>query len=93
MASDFIQLKRTDTAATEVQNTLQAINQFRAAVVAITSVRSKMQHCISDPDFTLLESLFGASAGQGQTLFALFDGTISALNSTGYAADLQAKVG
>lgn len=91
MANDFIQLIRNVTTATEEPNLLSAIVQYRSGVSAIRAVLARMKHM--NDDMTVLEGVFGVPPTRGADAFALLDGTITAIDASGYATDLQNKIG
>lgn len=93
MANDFIKINRLLTTATEAQNLLSVISQWRAATAAVLAMRNRMQHMTDGSTFATLEGLCGLEDGQGQNAFALLDGTVSAITGSGYATDLQNKIG
>lgn len=97
MSADFIPVKRTDANATHAQKVL-------AAVATLRSLENQLQEIISigfrnfdaPSDFTKFETLFGIPAGKGNTVFDLFNGTLTALhgtNNTGNAVELMSRVG
>lgn len=84
MASDYIKIVRTDSAAVHAQKVLTAVAQVRALQQTLVEIIGIARHNFDDsvnpPDFTAFEALFGVPPGKGQQVFTYLDGTRGVLN-------------
>lgn len=70
MATTRIELENTDQAS----NLITAVNNLRNARDRLIHAKAVMETAIDGTDYTLVETLFGAPAGTGQTLYNLIAG-------------------
>lgn len=86
MPADFISVNTSTTTATRAQALKNAVAQFRAAQQALQAELAIMNHAFDgsgqSPVFTVLETLYGLQAGQGQIVFNLVNGSIGAMAGT-----------
>lgn len=100
MRADFISINTGTTTATRANALKAAIQQLRQAQQSLAGELSQMNHMFDDsgqaPDFTMLELFYGLSAGKGQTVFDMLNGTMGAMNGTmqnNQAVNLVSQVG
>jgi hypothetical protein len=79
-------LKPASQGGSAVVNALQLGRQFRAAMVNITGM---FNHSATDPNYTIIESLLGLSAGQGVTVYNLVVGANSTIQGSSIASFLD----
>jgi hypothetical protein len=82
MANDFILITVTtenQTFSQQLKNLAGAMGQIYAQMSA---VRNKMSHMFEGGDFSRIEKEWGIPAGQGQAVYDLINGALSAADGT-----------
>lgn len=87
MVADFIELKRTDTAAVFVSEILAYRASIATALAQGDAIKNKMAHMFNDSipqaiDWTMLERLYGIPTGKGQAVWDMINGSQGAMRGT-----------
>lgn len=87
MARDFIKIDTVASTQKYGGRLVQAKNTLREAYELLTELKAVMDHATDGSVWTDLEALFGAPAGQGQTVYNLVTGAVGAIAGTTQSAD------
>lgn len=88
MAVTRIELQRTD----QSDSVLAAIGNLRDTRDRLNHAKAVMETCIDNGSYALVEELFGAPAGSGQTLYNLIAGLTTDLAGFNTSATI-ARIG
>lgn len=95
--SQFIEVDRTVSTAVFAPKLISLPKDLRNVLDRLTEIQEMGYQMIGDPpDFTVFETLFGLSTGQGVTVFNLVNGILLASNGEAQnanATEFIARVG
>jgi hypothetical protein len=89
MAIDFIKVDTSTTTATEARSLISLRNALREAYEQVQLVLRVMGHLNDGSDFTEIEAKYGLTAGKGQIVFDLVNGSKGSMEGAFQVADVK----